>query len=88
MTDNRGAKGDRRRVGRGGRRATDLSALSPALQAEATEYANQIAECSDRLTEAIDGDDLIGARDATKTIRHVAERLQLLLATGHSMRGA
>ena len=77
---------DRRRVPRGGRRVTDLRALTPEIQAEAAEYAAEIARCLDVLSAALDDADLVGAREASKTIKQAADALQRLLATGQAMK--
>lgn len=77
---------DRRRVQRGGRRATDLRALTPELQAEAGEYAAEIAQCLGVLMAALEDGDLVGAREASVQIKRAADALRLLLATGRSMK--
>jgi len=86
MTDDKRDGEERRRVQRGGRRATDLRALTPELQAEATEYAAEIARCLDVLNGALEHADLISARKASKTMKHATDALHQLLATGKSMR--
>lgn len=86
MPDDRRDGRERRQVQRGGRRATDLRALTPELQAEATAYAVEIERCVDTLNAALEDNDLISARGASKTIKRVADALHLLLATGKSMR--
>ena len=77
---------ERRQVQRGGRRATDLRALTPELQAEASEYAAEIERCLDVLNAALEDADLVSARTASKTLKRAADALHLLLATGKSMR--
>jgi hypothetical protein len=86
MTDTKREGSERRRVQRGGRRESDLRALTPELQAEAAEYAGEIAECLGVLTAALEESDLVGAREASKAIKRAADALRLLLATGKSMR--
>ena len=73
---------DRRRVQRGGRRASDLNALTPDLQAEAAEYAAEIERCLSVLDLALIDGDLISAREASKAIKRAADALHLLLRTG------
>jgi hypothetical protein len=85
MTEDR-REGERRQVQRGGRRATDLRALTPELQAEAAGYAREIEGAVELLKAAIDDNDVVSARRAGKTIKHAADVLHLLLATGKSMR--
>jgi hypothetical protein len=77
---------ERRRVQRGGRRASDLRALSPELQAEASGYAAEIERCLDVLTAALDENDIVTAREALRTLRRAADALQRLLTTGQSQR--
>jgi len=86
MTDDKRDGPERRRVQRGGRRATDLLALTPELQAEGAEYAAEIARCLDVLNSALENADLVSARQASRTMKHAADALHLLLATGRSMR--
>ena len=71
---------------RGGRRATDLRALTPELQAEAAEYAAEIARCLEVLNAALEDADLVSARGASKALKRAADALHLLLATGKSMK--
>lgn len=86
MTNTKREGPDRRRIQRGGRRDTDLRALTPELQAEAGEYAAEIAQCVGVLFAALEEADLIGAREASRTMKRAADALSLLLATGKSMR--
>jgi hypothetical protein len=77
---------DRRRVQRGGRRASDLRALTPELRDEATEYITEVERCLGVLSEALDRGDVPAAREASKGLKRAADALQLLLATGQSMK--
>jgi hemolysin activation/secretion protein len=86
MADDKRERQERRRIQRGGRRETDLRALTPELQAEAAEYAAEIARCLDVLNGALEDGDLVSARKASKTMKHAADALHLLLATGKAMR--
>jgi hypothetical protein len=86
MTDTKRESPERRRVQRGGRRESDLRALTPEVQAEAAEYAAEIAQCLDVLSAALEDSDLVGAREASKRIKRAADALKLLLATGKSMK--
>jgi hypothetical protein len=86
MADERREGQERRQVQRGGRRATDLRALTPELQAEAREYVAEIERCVDILNAALEDGDLVSARSASKTLKRAADALHLLLATGKSMR--
>jgi hypothetical protein len=85
MNDNRDSP-DRRRIQRGGRRASDLSALTPELQTEAAEYAAEIESCLSVLDVALNGADLLSAREASKALKRAADALHLLLTTGKSGR--
>jgi len=60
--------------------------MTQELQAEAAEYAAEMAECLGVLTGALDESDLAGAREASKAIKRAADALRLLLVTGKSMR--
>jgi len=73
---------DRRRIERGGRRASDRLALTPQQRAQATEYAAVIERCLDNLTEALEDGDLVGARSASKALKEAADKLRALLAAG------
>ncbi len=86
MADERREGRERRQVQRGGRRATDLRALTPELRSEAKEYASEIERCVDVLSAALEDGDLVSARRASKTLKRAADALHLLLATGKSMR--
>jgi hypothetical protein len=86
MTEIKREGPDRRRVQRGGRRESDLRALSPELQLEAAQYAAEIAENLGVLFAALDEADLETAKQATKRIKAAADALSLLLATRKSMR--
>jgi hypothetical protein len=86
MTDIKREGPDRRRVQRGGRRESDLRALTAEVQAEAAEYAAEIEQCLDVLSAALEDSDLVGARQASKQIKRAADALKLLLATGKSMK--
>lgn len=86
MSDDKREGRERRQVQRGGRRATDLRALTPELQAEAAEYAAEIERCLDVLNAALEDADLVSARSASKALKRAADALHLLLATGKSMR--
>jgi hypothetical protein len=86
MTDIKREGPDRRRVQRGGRRESDLRALTAEVQAEAAEYAAEIEQCLDVLSAALEDSDLVGAREASKRIKRAADALKLLLATGKSMK--
>jgi hypothetical protein len=86
MPDEKRDGRERRQVQRGGRRASDLRALTPELQAEAQEYAVEIERCLEVLNAALEDGDLVSARTASKTLKRVADALHLLLATGKSMR--
>lgn len=85
MDDKRGGR-DRRQMQRGGRRATDLRALTPELQAEAAEYAAEIARSLGTLNAALEDNDVVSARTAGKQLKRATDALHLLLATGKSMR--
>jgi len=71
---------DRRRIARGGRRASDRLSLTPELCGDAAEFAAVIARCFETLTECLADRDLVGARMASKTMLDAANRLQRLLA--------
>jgi hypothetical protein len=86
MADERRVGRERRQVQRGGRRATDLRALTPALTAEAAEYAAEIERCVSALKAAFEENDLVSARTASRALKRAADALHLLLATGKSMR--
>ena len=86
MTDENREGPERRRVQRGGRRASDLRALTPELQAEASEYAAEIERCIELVSAALEEGDLVSAREAAKAIKRAADALNLLLTTGKSMR--
>jgi hypothetical protein len=87
MADDENRDGrERRRVQRGGRRASDLYALTPELQGEAAEYAAEIERCLDALDSALEDADLVSAREASKTLKRAADALHMLLATGKSMK--
>jgi hypothetical protein len=70
---------DRRRVARGGRRASDRLSLTPQLCADAAEYAVLIARCFETLTDCLADCDLVGARMASKTMKEAANEIQRLL---------
>ena len=72
---------DRRRIARGGRRASDRLSLTPELRAEAAEYAAVIERCLQTLTTALEEGDLVGARAASKTLKDAADKLRRLLTT-------
>ena len=86
MAEERRGGGERRQVQRGGRRATDLRALTKELQAEAAKHATEIERCVELLKAALADDDLVSARAASKTLKHAADALHRLLTTGSSMR--
>lgn len=86
MSDERRGAGERRQVQRGGRRATDLRALTPELRHEASEYAADIERWTATLRASLDDNDLVSARAAAKGLKRAADALHLLLATGKSMR--
>jgi hypothetical protein len=86
MTDTKREGPDRRRSQPGGRRESDLRALTPALQAEAAEYASEIARGLGILIAALEDADIVAAREASTTIKKAADALRLLLATAKSMR--
>lgn len=71
---------------RGGRRATDLRTLTPELQSEAAEYSAEIARCVEMLNAALQDNDVVSARSASKALKRAGDALHLLLATGKSMR--
>jgi hypothetical protein len=85
MTDTK-REPDRRRVPRGGRRVSDLGALTPEIRAEAAEYAAQIERCLEVLSVALEDADLVGARETSKTIKRAADALTVLLGSGKSGR--
>jgi hypothetical protein len=85
MTNEKREAPDRRGIQRGGRRESDLRALSPALQAEAVEYASEVAQGLGGLIAALEAADIVAARDASTTIKTAADALRLLLATGKSI---
>lgn len=72
-------KVDRRRIARGGRRASDRLSLTPELRADAAEYAVVIARCFETLTDCLADCDLVGARMASKTMQEAANQIQRLL---------
>jgi hypothetical protein len=86
MSDDRRIGKERRQVQRGGRRGTDLRALTPALRAEASEYTAEIQRCADAVAAALEENDLVSARTASKALKRASDALELLLATGKSMR--
>ena len=86
MADERREGRERRNVQRGGRRSTDLRTLTPELQTEAKVYAVEIERCVETLSAALEDNDLVSARAASKTLKRIADALHLLLATGKSMR--
>jgi hypothetical protein len=86
MSDDRRHGRERRQAQRGGRRTTDLRALTPELQGEAAAYAAEIARCVATLNAALEDNDLVSARSASKAMKRAADALDLLLATGKSMR--
>ena len=86
MSDDRRHGRERRQIQRGGRRTTDLRALTPELQGEAAAYREEIARAVDTLQAALEDNDLVSARGASKVIKRAADALDLLLATGKSMR--
>jgi hypothetical protein len=73
-------KEDRRRIKRGGRRASDRLSLTPQMRADAAEYAAVIAGCFERLTSCLEDRDLVGARMASKTMQETADKLHQLLS--------
>jgi len=75
---------DRRRIARGGRRASDRLSLTPELRAEAAGYAAVIERCLDTLTAALEDGDLVSARAASKTIKDAADALRRLLSAAQS----
>ena len=77
---------DRRRVQRGGRRASDLRALTPELREEATAYITEVERCLRVLAEALNHGAVTTAWEASKGIKRAADALHLLLATGQSMK--
>jgi hypothetical protein len=86
MADERREGRDRRQMQRGGRRTTDLRSLTPELRAEAAEYAAEVERCIDVLSAALEDNDVVSARRASKALKRAADALHLLLATGKSMR--
>ena len=56
------------------------------LGAEASAYATEIAECLGGLMAAVEVSDLAAARTASRRLKQLADALQLLLATGKSIR--
>lgn len=86
MPEERRGGGERRQVQRGGRRVTDLRRLTPELQAEASEYVAEIERCIEILNAALQDNDVVSARSASKTVKRAADSLHLLMATGKSMR--
>ena len=86
MADDRRHGRERRQVQRGGRRSTDLRALTPDLQQEAGAYAADIASALGMLQAALEDNDLVSARAASKAMKRATDALDLLLATGKSMR--
>jgi len=75
---------DRRRVSRGGRRASDRLALTPELRAQAAEYAAVIERCLETLSAALEDGDLVGARAASKTLKEAADSLRRLLTAAQA----
>ena len=86
MSEERRGGRERRQVQRGGRRTTDLRALTPELRAEAAAYSAEIERCVGMLNAALEDNDVVSARSATKMLKGAADALQVLLATGKSMR--
>lgn len=72
----RGNPEDRRRIARGGRRADDRLTLTPELRAEAAEYAAVMGRWLNTFTAALGDEDLVGAREASKTLQEVVENLR------------
>ena len=70
---------DRRRIARGGRRASDRLSLTPKLRAEAAEYGAASAQWLNTLTAALEDGDLVGARAASKIFKDAADKLSALL---------
>jgi hypothetical protein len=56
------------------------------LEAEASAYATEIAECLGGLMAAVEASDLVAARSASRRVKQLADALQLLLATGKPLR--
>ncbi len=81
MTDQRDGA-DRRRIERGGRRESDRLALTAELRAEAAGYAATIGRCLDTLNGALEDEDLVTARAASKALKEAADNLRTLLTTG------
>lgn len=88
MKDEKRDGQERRRIQRGGRRATDLRSLTPELQAEAAEYVAEIDRCVDVLNEALETGDLITARKASRSLKRAADALHQLLASGSATKDA
>jgi hypothetical protein len=86
MSDERRGGRERRQVQRGGRRTTDLRALTPELRAEAAEYAAEIARCLGIVDAGLEENDVVSSRNGSKALKRAADALHLLLATGKSMR--
>ena len=84
MADERRGGRERRQVQRGGRRATDLRALTKELQAEAATHVTEIERCVEMLKVALADDDLVSARAASKTLKRAGDALHQLLTTGTS----
>ena len=70
---------DRRRIARGGRRASDRLSLTPTLCAEAADCGAVIAQWLNTLTAALEDGDLVGARAASKIFEDTAAKLRALL---------
>ena len=70
---------DRRRIARGGRRASDRLSLTPKLRADAMECGAVIAQWLNTLTAALEDGDLVGARAASKIVKDAADKLHALL---------
>ena len=86
MSEDRRGGGERRQVQRGGRRSTDLRALTPELQVAAGKYAAEIERDVELLKAALADNDIVSARAAIRGLKQSGDALQSLLATGKAVR--
>lgn len=70
---------DRRRIARGGRRASDRLSLTPELRVEAGEQAAVMGSWLNTLTTALSDGDVVGARAASRRLKEAADNVRALL---------
>jgi hypothetical protein len=79
---------DRRAFHPRGRRLSDLTALTPDLQAEAAEYAAEIDHLLSASHIALEEGRSVIVSDWLKSMRWEVDALKMLLVSGKSMRQA